>query len=272
MTRFIRLTLLLAMVLPLAAAAQQGAQITPNYKDADIGQVIEAVSQVTGKNFIIDPRVRAQVTMLSATPMSPDAFYEAFLSILQVHGFMASKSGNNIIQIVPDANARLLPSNDLPDRVSASSAEIVTQVIPVRNVSAAQLVPILRPLIPQQGHLAAYPAGNILIISDRANNVNRIMRIVQRIDQQGDSDVEFIALQNASATEVVRVINSLQQAQGQPEGGGPGGPAAMKLVADERSNSILVSGEPAARLRTKTLIAYLDTPLEAGGDTRVRYL
>ena len=167
MMRFIRLAVLLACVLPLAAAAQQGAQITPNYKDADLGQVIEAVSQVTGKNFIVDPRVRAQVTMLSTAPMSPEAFYEAFLAILQVHGYIAVPSGE-VIKIMPDATARQVPANDLPDRVSSTSDEIVTQVIQVRNVSAGQLVPILRPMMPQSAHLAAYPSANMLIISDRA--------------------------------------------------------------------------------------------------------
>jgi len=247
-----------------AARAQQGAMITPNYKDADLGQVIEAVSQVTGKNFIVDPRVRAQVTMLSSTPMSPAAFYEAFLAILQVHGFVAVPSGK-VIKILPDANARQLPANDLPDRVSSTSDEIVTQVVQVRNISAAQLVPILRPLIPQYGHLAAYPASNMLIISDRAANVNRMVRIIDRIDQGGDSDIDVIRLEHASAAEIVRVMNSLTA--GQAEGGG-----GAKIVADERTNSVLLSGEASQRLRWKTLITHLDTPLEAGGDTQVRYL
>ena len=270
----------LACVLLLFAAAalaapeqppsqQQASQqrITPNFKDADITQIAEAVSAATGKNFIIDPRVRAQVTMLSATPMSPDAFYQAFLSILQVHGFVALPAGG-VIKIVPDANARQYPSDDLPNRVSSSSDEIVTQVIAVKSVNAAQLVPILRPLIPQYGHLAAYPASNILIISDRANNVNRIMRIIQRIDQVGDADVEIVPLQNASATEIVRVINSLYQQQAAAEGAASG----FKVVADERSNSILLSGEKDTRLRMRVLIAHLDTPLQSGGDTQVRYL
>jgi general secretion pathway protein D len=250
-----------------AADAESTQRITPNFKDADITQIAEAVSAATGKNFIIDPRVRAQVTMLSSTPMSPDAFYQAFLSILQVHGFVALPAGK-IIKIVPDANARQYPSNDLPDHVSSSSDEIVTQVIAVKSVNAAQLVPILRPLIPQYGHLAAYPASNILIISDRANNVNRIMRIIQRIDQVGDADVEIVPLQNASATEIVRVINSLYQQQSAAEGAATG----FKLVSDERSNSILLSGEKEARLRIRVLIAHLDTPLQSGGDTQVRYL
>src|SRR5438552_11645781 len=184
------------------ASAQPPQRITPNFKDADITQVAEAVAAATGKNFIIDPRVRAQVTMLASTALPPAAFYEAFLSILQVYGFIAVPAGD-VVKILPDANARQIPSIDLPDHVSSTSDEIVTQVIDVKNVSAAQLVPILRPLIPQYGQLAAYPASNILIISDRANNVNRIMRIIRRIDQVGDQDVEVIPLQNASSAEIV---------------------------------------------------------------------
>jgi len=268
----IGLALVLAVgALPSSAWAQAQAQgmITPNYKDADLSQIIEAVSAVTGKNFIVDPRVKAQVTMLSSTPMSPNAFYEAFLSILQVHGFVAVPSGDTI-KIIPDANARQVPANDLPGRVSATSDEIVTQVVAVKNVSAAQLVPILRPLIPQYGHLAAYPASNMLIISDRASNVNRMMRIIQRIDQQGDEEVDVIQLQHASAAEVVRIVNSLYSGAG-AAGEGAGMPQ-IRIIADERTNSVLISGETSQRLRLKTLVAHLDTPLQSGGDTQVRYL
>jgi len=256
----------LAIVLSGSLVSAQPAQrITPNFKDADITQIAEAVSAATGKNFIIDPRVRAQVTMLSSTAMSPEAFYEAFLSILQVYGFIAVPSGN-VVKILPDTNARTLPAIDLPDRVSATSDEIVTQVVDVRNVNAPALVPILRPMIPQYGHLVAYPASNILIITDRASNVNRMMRIIRRIDQVGNQDVEIVPLQNAGAAEVVRVVNSLYQGAAAAEG------TAVKVVADERSNSVLVGGDQSQRLRLRALIAHLDTPLEAGGDTRVRYL
>jgi len=258
---------LLALASPGVSLGQAQGAITPNYKDADLSQIIEAVSAVTGKNFIVDPRVRAQVTMLSSTPMSPDAFYQAFLSILQVHGFVAVPAGK-VIKILPDANARQLPANDLPSSVSSTSDEIVTQVIAVKNVSAAQLVPILRPLIPQYGHLAAYPASNMLIISDRASNVNRMMRIIERIDQTGDTEIDVIPLEHASAAEVVRTVNTLYGSSAAEGAGMP----TVKMVADERTNSVLVSGELSQRLRLKTLIAHLDTPLEAGGDTQVRYL
>jgi general secretion pathway protein D len=203
--------------------------------------------------------------MLSTSPMNPEAFYEAFLAILQVHGYIAVPSGS-VIKIMPDATARQVPANDLPDRISSTSDEIVTQVIQVRNVSAGQLVPILRPMMPQSAHLAAYPSANMLIISDRAANVSRIVRIVQRIDRSGDGDLDVIRLEHASATEIVRVINSLSSAQGADAAG------AARIVADERTNSILLSGEQSQRLRFRTLITHLDTPLEAGGDTQVRYL
>jgi general secretion pathway protein D len=248
--------------------AQQQATITPAFRDADLTQVIEAVNQITGKTIIVDPRVRAQVTILSTAPMTPDAFYEAFLSILQVHGFVAVPLGK-IIKIIPDANARQVPGDDLPDRVNANSDEIVTQVIGVRNVSAAQLVPVLRPLIPQYGHLVAYPASNMLIISDRASNVSRLMRIIQRIDQGGDEEIDIVRLENASASDIVRVVNSLSAGPGQQAEQGSSG---AKMVADDRTNSVLISGEKTQRLRLKTLITHLDSPLDTGGETQVRYL
>ncbi|HTT00820.1 MAG TPA: type II secretion system secretin GspD [Steroidobacteraceae bacterium] len=256
-----------AVAVSSAAEPESAERITPNFKDADIGQIAEAVSMATHKNFIIDPRVRAQVTMLSATPMSPEAFYQTFLAILQVHGFMAAPAGN-VVKIIPDANARWMPGDDLPNRVSSTSDEFVTQVVQVKNVSAAQLVPVLRPLIPQQGHLAAYPASNILIISDRAANVSRLLHIIDRIDLASNSDVEVLAMQNASAQEIARVVTSLYQGAGQGEGGA----TPLKIVADDRSNSILLSGDPNQRLRVKALVAHLDTPLQFGGDTQVRYL
>lgn len=259
------LALALAMAAPLARAQQP--TITPNYKDADIRQVIEAVGEVTGRNFILDPRVKAQVTMLSATPMSPDAFYEAFLSILSVYGFVAVPSGD-VIKILPDANARQQPGAELADGYDRPD-DIVTRVITVQNVAAAQLVPILRPLIPQYGHLAAHPPSNLLIISDRAANVERMLRIIARIDQAADQDYEVIRLQHASASEIVKIIATLNQGAQAAEGGGA---SRVNVVADERTNSLLVTGDQTSRLRYRALITHLDTPLEEGGDTQVRYL
>jgi general secretion pathway protein D len=260
--------LLVSVMIPAAPQpkAQEGATITPNYKDADLGQIIQAVGEVTGKNFIIDPRVNAKVTMVSATPMSPAAFYEAFLAVLQVYGYVAVPAGK-VIKIVPNTDLRQLPANDLPNNVSSTSDEIVTQIVTLKNVSAAQLVPMLRPLIPTYGHLAAYPGGNMLIISDRASNVNRVVRIIQRMDESGDEPIEVIPLHNAGAADVVRIVNSLNTGAGAEAGG-----AIIKIVADDRTNSILLTGERSARLRLKALIFNMDTPMASGGDIQVRYL
>ena len=255
--------LLCSSILPLAWSQQ--ATITPNYKDADIRQIIEAVGEVTKKNFIIDTRVNAKVTMLSSTPMSADAFYEAFLSILAVHGFVAIPTGD-IIKIVPDATARQFAGPIGTDSATGDD-DIVTQVLLVQNVGAAQLVPILRPLIPQYGHLAAHPGSNMLIISDRASNVTRMINIIRRIDQSNDEDVEVVRLEHASATDIVRIMTALTQ---QPRADGV--PVTTSLVADARTNSVLIGGDKSGRLRLRALIAHLDTPLEDGGDTQVRYL
>ena len=259
----VALSLFSLMAAPLTWS--QGATITPNYKEADIRQIVEAVGEVTQKNFIIDPRVSAKVTMLSSSPMTPEAFYEAFLSILQVHGYVAVTSGD-LIKIVPDATARQY-AGPLGTAGAAGGDDIVTQVIQVQNVGAAQLVPILRPLIPQYGHLAAHPGSNMLIISDRAANVSRMLSIIRRIDQSNDEDVEVVRLEHASAAEIVRILTSLTQ---QPRSDGV--PVNTSLVADARTNSVLIGGDKSERLRLRALIAHLDTPLEEGGDTQVRYL
>ncbi len=248
-----------------AAWAQQDAVITPNFRDADIREIVEAVGEVTGRSFILDPRVNAKVTVLSSTPMSADAFYETFLSILQVHGYVAVTTGN-LIKIVPDATARQY-AGPIGSGQAAGGDDIVTQVIPLQNVGAAQLVPILRPLIPQYGHLAAHPGSNMLIISDRAANVTRMITIIRRIDQSSDEDVEVVRLEHASAAEIVRIMTALAA---QPRADGAAN--TTSLVADPRTNSVLIGGDKSERLRLRALIAHLDTPLEDGGDTQVRYL
>jgi general secretion pathway protein D len=255
-----------AALLSISALAwSQEPAATLNWKDADIRQVVEAVSAVTGKNFILDPRVTGQVTLLSPTPLGPDALYEAFLSILQVHGYVAIDSGG-LIKIIPDATARQFPTQ-IGTAGAAGPDDLATQVIQLRNVGATQLVAILRPLIPQYGHLVAHAGSNMLIISDRAANVNRMMNIIYRIDQASDEDIEVVPLQHASASEIVRIMTALTQTARSD-----GAPVTTSLVADARTNSVLIGGDRNERLRLRALIAHLDTPLDAGGDTQVRYL
>jgi general secretion pathway protein D len=256
--------LIAAIAFCVLASPYANAQTTPNFREADIRKIVEAVSEVTGKTFILDPRVTAKVTILSKTPLSADAFYEAFLSILEVHGYVAITTGA-VIKIVPDASARQKPT--LLSTDGAAADDIVTQVVKVNNIGAAQLVPILRPLIPQYGHLAAHPGSNMLIISDRAQNLERMVSIIRRIDLSTDDEIEVVPLLHASSAEVVRVLTQLTQA---PRSDGM--PVTTSLIADARTNSILIGGDRNGRIRLRALIAHLDTPLEDGGSTRVRYL
>ena len=256
------LTSVLLFLVLGAGLARADAGITLNFKDADIREVAATVGQITHKNFIIDPRVQGRVTVISSKPINEDAVYAAFLSVLQVHGMAAIPSGS-MTKIVPALEARQQPGNNYGSETPGDA--VVTQVVQIVNVSAAQLVPVLRPLMSTEAQLAAYTPANMLIISDRAGNVTRLLEIIHRIDQSTDNDIEIIPLQNASASDVAQVLTSLMQSNAN-EGGPP-----LKLVADERSNSILVSGDKNDRLRIRALIAHLDMPQESG-NTQVIYL
>ncbi len=260
------ITLAVMLAAGLAQARNDDASITLNLKDADIVEVIAMVSEVTGRNFVVDQRVRARVTVISAKPLSAEALYQTFLSVLQVHGFVAVESGE-VIRIVPEATGRHVGSADIAQPFTRPDDEIVTQVIEVQNVPAAQLVPVLRPLLPQFGTVAAFGPSNMLIVSDRAGNVDRVVAIVRRIDLAGDQEVEVIRLQHASASEMVRLMQALMQGQQRGEG-----MSAPSLVADERTNSVLLGGDRTQRLRLRALLAHLDTPLESDGATQVVYL
>lgn len=243
-----------------SAAAQSDAnRQVLNLKDADIETLVATVSEITGKNFIVDPRVKGKVTVISSQPLGADQLYRVFLSILRVHGYAAVPDGE-AIKIVPDTSARQDSIETTTEPAGRPSDELVTRIIQVEHVKPSELIPILRPLIPQQGHLAAHDASDVLLISDRAGNVERLSGIVDRLDTGSDQEIELIRLENANATEVVRTLGELTD---------EGERSATKIVADERTNAILLGGDPAARLRLKALIDRLDTPLEAGGRTRV---
>ncbi len=258
------ITIGLTIAAPLAAQT-----VTLNLKDADINALIGTVAEVTGRNFIVDPRVKGKVTVVSSRPMDSDEIYEVFQSILKVHGFAAVPSGE-VIKIVPDVSAKQDSIPSVTDSAPGRGDAMVTRVIQVDNVAAAQLVPILRPLVPQQGHLAAYPASNVLIISDRARNVERLVNIIRRIDKDSDTEIEVIRLEHASAAEVVRILTAI--ARGRAGQGKTPAQAAQSLVADERTNSVLLGGDRTNRLRLRAIISHLDTPLERGGNTKVIYL
>ncbi len=258
--------LLFSILLSLLMTTQVIAdEITLNLKDADIRALISTVSKFTGKNFIIDPRVKAKVTVVSANTLTPEAVYEVFLSVLQVHGYAAVPTGS-VIKIVPEVNAKQgpLPLSDAKDIYSAD--ELITKIIRLDHVPASQLVPILRPLVPQQGHLAAYNPTNTLIITDHAGNIKRLLKIISSVDRPDSDELEIIPLKHASASELVRILNSLNTTTAKDAN-------QVKLAADDRTNSILVTGDRSSRLKMRATISYLDTPLEdGGGNTHVIYL
>lgn len=254
--------LLLSISLPVSAD-----EITLNLKDADIRALISTVSKFTGKNFIIDPRVKAKVTVISAKTLTPEEVYEVFLSVLQVHGYAAVPTGS-VIKIVPEVNAKQGPLPLSGTKDVFPDDELVTKVLRLDHVPASQLVPILRPLVPQQGHLAAYNPTNTLIITDHSGNIQRLIKIIGEVDRPDSDELEIIPLKHASASELVRILNSLSGPASSKEGMND-----VKLAADDRTNSILVTGDRAGRLKTRATVSYLDTPLEDGsGNTHVIYL
>lgn len=263
MKKFLRLLPLTALL--LASAAQ--AAVTLNLKDADISTLIATVSEVTGKNFIVDSRIKGKVTVISSKPMSPAGVYETFLGVLQVNGFAAIPDGQ-AIKIVPEANAKTDGGVRTHGGKGLPIDDVVTYVYTPENVSATQLVPILRQLMPQWAHLAAYAPGNQLILSDRAANVQRMIDLIKRMDQSSDRSIEIVKLENASAAEVVRTITQLTTADKAQDPSAK----APAVIADERSNSVLIGGDKAERIRLAALIKQLDQPLDQGGSTQVVYL
>lgn len=246
------------------APSETESGVTLNLKDADIEAVIATVSEMTGRNFIVDPRVKGKITVISAGPMDADTLYQTFLAVLDVHGFAAVED-EGVTRILPAINARQSAGLVGDGGDSAAGNEYVTQVIRVNSVNPLELVPILRPLLPQEGHLAAVEKSRSLIASGTRSNIRRLQEIIARIDRSDDDQLELIRLTHASATEVVRLLQSLV-------GSRPNEADPISLAADERTNSILLSGRGSQRLRLRTVIAHLDTPLEQGGSVEVIYL
>ncbi len=239
-------------------------QITLNFSNTDINAVINAVAKLTDKNFIVDPRVKGKVTVITHQPLSKDEVYQVFLSILKVHGY-AAIPGKSVTKIVPEIYAK---QDSIPTVRHARFSDgdgIVTEVIHIKNVNAAQLVPILRPLVPQRGHLAAYPGSNVIIISDSAANIARLALIIKRIDMPVHAGIEVITLKYATASDVVRMINQLDRSN-------PRNKSNVSVVADDRTNSILLGGAPGTRLRLRAIISHLDIPVDIGGNSHVIYL
>jgi general secretion pathway protein D len=263
------LTILTPSPLPAAEKEKETARLTLNFQDVDIATVVASISKITGRTFIIDPRVKGKVTIIAAREVPEKEVYPIFLAILQVHDFAAVEDGD-VTKIIPLEQAKHDGWAPLPDGETETPADsMVTTLIPLQHVAADKLIAVLRPLLPPKSYLAAQPDSNVLIISDRAGNIVRIQQLVDQLDQdRSGGGIEVVKLQYAGASDVVRVITGLNGQTAKT----PGDSSSLKLIADERTNSVIINGGEGERLQAKTLIAHLDTPIEIEGDTQVVFL
>lgn len=258
----ISLALMAALIISTlsAPAADAPSNTTLNLKDVDIGVLIQAVSETTGRGFVVDPKVQGKVTVVVEKPMSPEELWSVFTSVLGVHGYAAVPSGR-LWKVVPEATAITEGGSALATGPDA----IVTQVFELREVSATELSAVLQRLISPNGRISIQ--GNRLVITERAANVKRLERLIARIDTASGSEVEAIPMAHANATEVVRTLSQLE-----PGAAGAASAGSPRIVADPRSNSVLLSGNPGLRVRMRALIAHLDTPVTDGDYTQVIFL
>jgi len=256
--------LMAGMAMPLHA--EESWQI--NLKDADIEAFISQVADITGKSFVLDPRVKGKVSVLSSEPMNQEGVYELFLSVLQIHGLAAVPAGD--VTLVIQQNDVKQAGRSLEERAAVDSQELLTKVIMIKNTPALDLVPILRPLVAKYGHLAGVKSANALIISDHAININRIEEIIDRLDRSGSEELEVIQLKEAWVGNVVTMLQSLDPSkvsQGNADNGNTAG--SIRVVADERSNRLIIKGEKTARERIRGLIEQLDQPSYFSGSAQV---
>jgi general secretion pathway protein D len=253
---------------------EQNPEIPPesklwNLRNADIRAVIAEVSRVTGKNFVIDPRVQGKISIVSTTPMSDHELYQVFLSVLQVSGYAAIPNGD-IIKIIPNIDAKT-QSPDLINEMRSppKGDDMMVAVVPVHYVPAEQLVPVLRPLMPQWSSVSAYAPSNMLILSGRANNIKSLANIIKQVDSSTSTGIDMVHLRHALAMDIATTLKDLVKAQ--PNSGNR---SQITVAADDKSNAILVSGSKTDRIRLRMLILKLDRESSAGlhSNTKVVYL
>ncbi|HAJ29272.1 MAG TPA: type II secretion system protein GspD [Gammaproteobacteria bacterium] len=262
MTFVARILFLLCLMTPAMAQADDSWKI--NLKNADIREFVTQISAITGKSFIIDPRVKADVTVISNVNMDEESVYQLFLSVLQVHGFAAVSAGS-VIKIVQTVLAK--QSSNPDDFVDdLESEELVTRVITVTNAPSEEMVKVLRPLIPQYGHIAALSEPNVLIISDHASNINRLVEIINRVDIADSLEVAIINLKEAWVEDMVKLLEELAPDQ---IGKSAKGPNRISIVASERTNSLVIKGERYTLARVKALVDQLDVPANRSGTIKV---
>lgn len=246
-------------------------QYSPNFKGTDINEFINIVGKILQKTIIIEPSIRGKVNVRSYDLLNKEQYYQFFLNVLEVYGFAVVDMGGNILKVVKSKDAKSSAVPVVGDEFPGVGDEVVTRVVEVKNVSVRELAPLLRQFSDQKGsgHVVHYAPSNVIMMTGTAASVNRMVKIINQVDRAGDQRVEILKLEFASAGEIVRIVESIFKASGQKDQ-----PQFLipKIVADERTNSVIVSGEPQARSRVSNLIKRLDAELESTGNTRVYYL
>ena len=253
---------LLACTLSLAALAQDAARITLNMRNADIGSVLEWLAETSGKRVVVDPRVRGTVTILARDPLTPDEAFRVVVASLGVYGYTAIDQGE-ILEILPAANVRSGATQFLESLREPAADLPVNEVVRLGFLPAEQMASTLKPMMPPHAGIVALPGQNALLITDVASGVKRIARIARELDNSGSLEFDAVALQHASAGEMLKVLQGLL---GKTAGEG------LQLVADERSNAILMAGAPEIRSKARELLTRLDQPQVAEGSIKVVYL
>ena len=249
--------------------------VTLNFVNADIEGVVKVVSEITGKNFVLDPRVKGTINIVSAKPMRRSVVYDAFLSALRLQGFAAIED-HGLVKIIPEVDAKLNPGPTFGPSEQAQGAgdRIQTRIFTLRYESAMQVMPILRPLIAPSNTITAYPNNNMLVITDYANNLKRLEKIIASIDQPNANDPVVIPLKYASAVDVAATVNRLFADAAQAQGVFAVEPMQrFTVIADTRSNSLMArSGDPSRLTQLHKFVTMLDSPTNAGGNIHVVYL
>lgn len=250
--------------------AEDTPKFTLSMQDADIREVIDLVAKVTGRTFVVDPRVRGQVTVISDTQMNESEIYETFLATLEVYGFSAVNAGD-LVKIIGQADIKSA-GLEVDTEGNRVGEEIITRVFSIKDVSAAELVPILRPLVAKYGHLASVPSANVLIVADRATNLERLSEIIVLLDKPGTEEgIEVIDLQHAWVGTMITLLERVTSSTNGGDSIGVGG-GSIQLVGDERSNRIIIKGDAQARAEIASLIRQLDTPGKENTSYKVIFL
>lgn len=246
------------------------ADYSPNFKNTEISEFINIVGKNLKKTIIVDPNVRGKITVRSYDLLNEEQYYQFFLNVLQVYGYSAVTMSSGVVKVIRSKDAK---SSNIPvvEGSPFDGDEMITRVMPVYNVPVRELAPLLRQLNDTAGggNVVSHDASNVMMLTGRAAVVNRLVEIIERVDKAGDEEVEIIKLRYASATELVRIIDSVNKSQGKSNSGGKSDP---RVVADDRTNSIIVSGDVKARKRLINLVERMDSELETSGNTRVIFL